>query len=205
MSISSEADISRAISQVFPSGNTDTVRHLRRTEALVIRVEEVTYLFSTDKSNVFFDLALRHPQGLSQVASKTLEVVGKDLIALAVTACHTDLTNEMWEAFLHGLTRLELISHRHYGEGGSQRVIDPFVSVFSRPSEGGQVCPNLRCLKLPMEVLIKDPSCTVLKRVLTERKACNVGLKWVGLSSDATEKDNGLVLETFQDLVYGVR
>ena len=56
-----------------------------------------------------------------------------------------------------------------------------------------------------MEVLTKDPSCTVLERVLTERKACNVGLKWVGLSSDATEKDNELVLGTFRDLVYGVR
>jgi hypothetical protein len=141
------------------------------------------------------------PQRLFHAASKTLETVGKDtIILLSVIAFSTDLTDEMWEAFLHGLPRLELISYRHRGEGENRGIINPFILVFSRLFEGRPVCPKLWCLKLPREALAQEPSCTVLKRALTEREACGMRLRLLGLSGGAREKDDMVMLEAFQGL-----
>jgi hypothetical protein len=204
-SIGREVDISGAISQLFPRNDTDTVRHLQGTKKLIIRVDQTAYSFSTDKSMFHFrDRTLHHPQGLSQAAFKTLEVVGKSsIVSLSIGACHSDPTTEMWEVFLHGLPQLRRINYQRYGDEGNRGAIDPFVLVFSRPFEGGPVCPKLYLLELPRKVLIQDPSSTVLKRALTERNACDVRLKLIELTGDMRRGDVS-VLKTFLDLVDNI-
>ena len=197
-------DISRAISQVFPRGDSDTVKYLRRAKLLDIRVDEDAYAFSTDTSHFSFgDWAQGHPQGLSQAASKTLEVFGTDSIislCMSITPCCIDLTDEIWETFLHALPQLARISYRRYGQEENRGVIDPFVLVLSRPFEGGPVCPKLQLLELPSEVLTREPSSTALKSALAGRNACGARLRWIGLSSGRPSEGDRLELEKFRGL-----
>jgi len=106
----------------------------------------------------------------------------------------------MWEVLLHGLPRLERIRYDHIGEEEGP-LANSFVLVFSRFFEGSPVCPLLQRLELPKGMLTQDASVTVLKCALAEREACGRRLKWIGLSCDATEVGDRLVLEPFRDLV----
>jgi hypothetical protein len=203
-SVGSEGDISRAVSQVFPRGNANTVTHIKKTtKSLVIDVEETTYTFSTEKSRISFkDWVLRRPQGLTHAGSKTMQVVGGvNITILSVSTEHATLTEGVWVAFLHGLPRLQLIKYQRYGEEEDRGVLDPFVLIFSIPFRGGPVCPRLIHLELPKGALTRDPSSTMLKRALTERKTCGRGLRFIGLSGDTKEQGDVAVLETFRDLV----
>jgi hypothetical protein len=188
---------------IFPRSNTDTLSHFQGTEALAVYVGDGTHPTPCDESA--FRLAyrtLRHPQEWPRSATKSSKVVGRDVVVLSVT-WDADLSDEMWEMFLRGLPRLERIKHRYYRIGEGSDFIDPFVVAFSRPFEGGPVCPQLQHLELPREVLTHGPSATLLKRALAKRDACGRRLKRMGLSDDPMDEDM-LVFEPFRDLVDDV-
>lgn len=204
VSLFREADPPRAISRVFLCSNTDTARHLQWAKGLLIRVEVPTHMFSTHKLACLFEDF--YPQGLSQAASKTLEVVGKDSMTfLCVSVHYINLTEEMWETFLHRLPQLERANYQRARGGRRPGVVNPFILVFSRPFEGGPVCPKLRRPELPKEVLTQDPSSAVLKCALVEREACDIRLRLIGVSHDPAEEGPLLGLETFQDFLDKVR
>jgi peptidoglycan hydrolase-like protein with peptidoglycan-binding domain len=185
---------------VFPRSTANTLQHFQGTEALTVRAGVGVCAPSSNES--MFRLSyrtIRHPQEWPWSTSKTFKVVGRDIVVSSAT-WRADLTDEMWEMFLRGLPRLERISHRHYRIGKGRDVIDPFVVAFSRPFEGGPVCPQLQHLELPREVLTHGSSATLLKRALAERDACGRRLKRLGLSDDPMDGDL-LVVEPFRDFV----
>src|ERR1700753_3056548 len=135
-------DVSEAISQALPRSNADVLRPFQRTRELTVNLDPFTSEFSAEKSTISCcHLPTRNSsQRLSRSIRKVLEIVGKDVIALSIEAQHVDLTGEMWESFLHGFPLLEQIRWRCVGVQKSD-VADPFVFAFSRPFEGGLVCP----------------------------------------------------------------
>ena len=106
----------------------------------------------------------------------------------------------MWEGILHRFLHLERIDYLFYEKAEDLDAIDPFVLVFSQPSERGFVCPRLQNLRLPKKVLSQGSSAALLKRTLEERGAHGMRLKWMGFSGETTD-DDWLLLEPFCDLV----
>ena len=201
-SIRPNASISETILQFFPRDNTDTFRRFHKAETLTICVQDQAYELATGDSIVrVIDLGLRGPHELSRSASKTLEVVGNDVIFLSITTLFADLDSGMWEVFLCGLPRLERISYQRRGEGGNQDAVDPFILAFFLSFEGEPICPELRRLGLPRGVLAQISSATSLKRLLMERAARGRRLKWLELSDHRTEECDRLLLESFLDVV----
>jgi len=197
-------DPSETISKTLPHCNIETIQHPRKPTALTVCLDyELT--FFTDNllirlQNWPFPLDV-DPRILPRFASKIVEVVSwTAIVSLVIKRQHVDPTEEMWEAFLHGLPRLERICYDLQLEK-EDSPIDPFLLVFSRPFEGGPVCPRLQHLELPWEVMTQDSSAAILGRTLAERDACGRRLKRIGLSGGATKGGNRLVLEPFRDLV----
>ena len=194
--------ISETIPRVFLRRDTDTFRRFQMAEALIVWIEGNAYEFSTDRSTIrVLDSGFRGPLELSLSASMTLEVVGRNILLLSITAEDADPETGMWEVFLHGLPRLKRVSYRHYGGEESWDVVDPFVLVFSRPFGGELVCPQLERLRLPKRVLTQDSSVTLLKRVLGERSARGRRLKQIEQIDCGMEDDDRLLLEPFRDVV----
>ena len=195
-------DVSEAISQALPRSNADVLRPFKRTRELTIHLDLFSSIFSTDKSIIrcWHWATGNSSQRLSRSIRKVLEIVGKAVIALSIEAQHVDLTGEMWESFLHGFPLLEQIRWRCVGVQKSG-VADPFVFAFSRPFEGELVCPQLMRLDLPKETLAQNQSAALLKRALTERKACGVRLESMGFGDEVTLPGDRLALEGFLDLV----
>jgi len=201
------ADLPEAISKTFPHRNIETIQRPRKSIALTVCLD-YELAFSTDNllvqlqnSDMLQDV---EPQVLARFASKVVEVVGcTAIVSLVIEWQNVDLAEEIWEAFLHGLPRLERICYDLQLEKEDDPV-DPFLLVFSRPFDGEPVCPWLQHLELPWEVLTQDSSVGILGRALTERDACGRRLKRLGLSGDTTEGDE-LVLEQFRDLVDEVQ
>jgi len=135
-----------------------------------------------------------------------VEVVGRDTVTSLDIQTRTSFPDGVWEVFSYELPQLERIRYDLREVEGGAHSLDPFVLVFSRPFEGGLVCPQLQHMELPWRVLTQDPSATVLKRALTERGACGRRLKRIGLSGDVeSERDKTVTLEPFRDLVGEVR
>ena len=197
-------DLSETISRVFPHRNVQTIQHFRKSTALTVHLDDHPQ-FLTNTLLVHFQgthFGLRRTQGLVRFASKIVEVVGGDtIISLDIEARREGPPNGMWEALLHGLSRLERICYNDKLGRRDRDLISSFILVFSRPFEGGPVCPKLRHLKLLRGVLTQHSSATVLKHALTERDACGRRLKRIGISGEATQMDNWLVLAPFRDLV----
>lgn len=203
ISDTSATDLSEAISQILPPQNVGTIQHLRESTELTVSLDW-GYLFSVENFLIRFKRDSWDRRTLPRFASKIVEVVGRDTItSLDIETWRTEIPDGTWDVFLHGLPRLERICYSRTKEGDGDSV-DPFILAFSRPFEGGPICPRLQHLKLPRVVLTQDSSTTVLKRALTERDAYGKRLKWIGLSGH-TEVDDGLVLEPFRDLVDEVR
>lgn len=199
-------DMSGTIPEILTHRNVETIQHFRRSRALSVHLN-IDSQFFTDNLLVYFRLQdmsmdVLDPQVLPRFASKIVDVIGMDtIISLDVETWYADLPNGMWEAFLHGLPRLERICYGHHAEGVGN-LADPFVLVFSQPFEGGLVCPLLQHLELPRVVLIQGSSAAILKSALAKRGACGRRLKRIGFSGDATKAaGGGLVLEPFRDLV----
>ena len=202
--------LSETISQVLSHRNVETLQHLRKSATLTIHLIGQPYL-SADNFHIHIRSARcasrfgwTQPQVVSDFASKIVEVVGGDAVtSLDIQTLFPYLLDGLWRTFLRGLPQLERI---RYGWGGG---VEPFLSVFSEPFEGGLLCPNLQHLELPRGVLTDGPSVALLRRALTERDACGRRLKRLGLSDDEmsklscdeTEVDDRLVLESFRDLV----
>ena len=204
-------DLLEAISQVLPHRNVQTPQHFRKSKSVAIRSGYRHFQFSADNLLVKFE----EPPGgfangvtphvLAQFASKIVEAVeGDTTTSLHMEAQGTDPPDEMWNALLHGFPRLERICYDQRGVEGGRAIVDPLVFVFSRPFEGGLVCPQLQQLELPKRILTEGASIVWLERALKERDACGRRLKRIGLSGNATE-DDWLVLEPFRHLVNGVQ
>ena len=208
--LSRDADPSDTISQILPHRRPGTIQHPRKPTHLTFCLH-FDLTFYTDTLLIQFPIAgttIRqvNPQAFTQFASKVVEVVGGDAIrSLTMRIRFSDLSDETWEAFVHGFPRLERIRYEllHYEfiwKEEDWNSTDPFLLVFSRPFEGGLVCPRLQHLELPWAVFAHGSSATVLKRALAERDACGRRLKWMGVTGDRTER-NKLDLEPFRDLV----
>jgi len=199
-------DPSDTISQVLPHRKTGAIQHSHKPTDLTVYLDS-DLIFYID--TLFIQLqdggsTVRqvNPQAFTQFASKVVEVVGRDVIvSLTMKIQFFDLSDEMWEAFVHGFPRLERIRYELRREEEDRNFTDPFLLVFSRPFEGGPVCPRLQHLELPWAVFTHDSSATVLKRALAERDACGRRLKRMGATGDRTEKNDKLVFEPFRDLV----
>jgi len=208
--LGADTDPAETISQALPRLKTGTVQHPRQSTDLAVCLGS-ELLFYTD--NLFIQLQNRRglvrqikPQAFTSFASKVVEVVRRDVIvSLSVTIQHVDPTDEMWEALLHGLPRLERIRYELERKKGDRNLIDPFILAFSRPFEEGPVCPQLQHLELPRVVLSQGPSDSVLICTLAKRDACGRRLKRIGLSGDTTEKGDRLVLDLFRALVDEIR
>ena len=200
-------DLSEAISQIIPRNSPGVLSQFQKTRELNIRLDTYSSTFSADKSIIrCWNWAPEYsPQALCRAMQQVLEVVGKDVVALSVDGRDANLTGEIWESFLHRLPGLERI--RWCGKAQNPGFVDPFISAFSRRFEGGLVCPRLTHLELSREMVIEDQSATLLKRTLTERNACGVRLKWMGLCDALIgwELYDEPVLEQFLDLVDEVR
>jgi len=202
------ADLSEILSQALPHRNVRSVQHFRKSTTLTVHLLNEPMLF-TDNLSVYFqgggDFRVRAagPRVLARLASKIVEIVGGDtIVSLSVATQGTGLPDGMWEALLHGLPRLERIYYDLQWAEGDWDFVDPFVSVFSQPYEGGPVCPQLLHLKLPGTMLLWGNSAMVLRRALKKRDGCGRRLKRIGPSGIVTE---GLVLEEFRDLVDEVQ
>ena len=204
------ADLSETISQVLPRRTVETIQRSRRSTALTIHLDTESHFF-TDTFFICFQnrgsLGSRgnralNLQVLPQLASKIVEVVGRDTItSLDLETWYKDLPYEMWEAFLHGLPRLERIRYDLLKGKAGMGLPDSFIFAFSRPFEDGLICPQLQDLELPSVVLAQHHSAAYLKGALAEREAHGRRLKRIGLSGDTTKVDDRLVLEPFRDLV----
>ena len=202
-------DLSETISQVLPHRNVQAIQHFRNSTALTIYLDDHPQFF-TDNLLVHFQKpygqepyfrSQRNPKNLARLASKIVEVIGGDtVISLNIEARGDGPPGGMWGALLHGLPWLERIRYHRKPGGGNQKFVHSFIPVFSRPSEGGSVCPWLQHLELPRALLTLD-SAAILKLALTERNARGGRLKRIGISDDATEVYDRLVLEQFRDLV----
>ena len=199
-----DTDPSETISQVLPHRKIGTIQHSRKPIDLTVCLGS-ELLFYTDHLSIRLQnrrglMRRVKPQAFTWFASKVVEVIKRDVIvSLAITIQYVDPTEEMWEVFLHGLPQLERICYELERKKGDQNLIDPFLSIFSRPFEGGPVCPQLQYLELPRVVLSEDSSAAVLKCALTKRDAYGRRLKRIGLSGDTREKGDRLVLEPFRD------
>ena len=197
-----DTDFSETISQILPHQNVGTVQYFHKSTELNVLFDSGC-TFSMGNCFVRFrneiPLSRIDPQALPRFASKIVEVAGRGTItSLDVGTRFTDPPDGMWEAFLHGLPLLERI--RYNLTGGDVDFVDSFVLVFSRPFEGGPVCPQLQHLELPGRVLTQDSSAAVLKSTLAERNVCGRRLKRIGFCG-YTEVDDRPVLEPFLDLV----
>lgn len=209
-SIDTDTDLSDAISQLFSCRSIETLQH-SRSNALTVRLDGV-YTFFTDQLFVrIFTLSCTRPrytpQALVRFASKIVEVVGRDNItSLSIQAWYASFPEGMWDVLLHGFPQLERIRYDLEMGAGDERFADPFVLVFSRPFEGGLVCPQLQRLELPQKVVSQHATATALKRALAERKARGKRLKRMGLSGDmkGEGRDGTVVLESFRGLVDDV-
>jgi len=201
-----DTDPSDTISQVLPHRKTGTIQHSPKLTDLTV-CSDPDLMFYTDTLLIQLQdgsgtMRRANPQALARFASKLVEVVGGDaIVSLTVRIRIVDPSDEMWEAFVHGFPRLERIRYELQRQEEDQNSTDPFLLVFSRPFEGGPVCPRLQHLELPWMVFTHDSSATVLKRALAERDACGKRLKRMGVTGDRTEKDDKLMLEPFLDLV----
>lgn len=212
------------ISQALLRRNVETTHHFRNSTTLTVYLYIEPQFFTNNlfvrfrnRSSGVLNPLKPNAQVLPRFASKILEVIGGDAVTSLdmVTRRHgADLPEGMWEAFLHGLPRLERICYSHSAkeDGGIEDgylyyrdFTDPFILVFSQQFEGGLVCPQLLHLELPAVILTQAVSATVLKRVLAERDACGRRLKRIGLSGGAAKVDDRLVLEPFRDLVDEAR
>ena len=209
--VDEDTELSEIIPQVLPHRNAQTIQHFRKSTTLTICLGPGPQ-FSTDNLLIHFlepHIRMgpqRNPQEWTQFVSKIVEAVGGDtVVSLNIESLEIDLPEGMWEALLHGLPRLERIycELTGWGEGGDP--VNSFILVFSRSFEGGLVCPQLQHLELPKEMLSQDSSVAILKHALVKRDACGRRLKGIGLSGDAVEMDDMLVLEPFRDLVDKVQ
>lgn len=196
-------DFSEAISQILPHQNIGTVQYFHKSTELNV-LFDTGCMFSVRNFFVRFRNGIPwgwiDRQAMPRFASKVVEVVGRGTItSLGVETQYPNPPGEMWEAFLHGLPRLERIRYNCTGRGVD--FVDSFVLVFSRPFEGGPVCPQLRHLELSAEVLTRGTSATVLNHALARRNACGRRLKRIRLCGDAANADDRLMLEPFLDLV----
>ena len=200
-----DTDLSETISRVLPHRNVQAIQHFRKSTALTVYLDDYPQFLTNNLLINFqgphFSLQ-RNLQGLARFASKIVEAVGGDtIISLDIVARGKGPPDGMWEVLLHGLPRLERICYRYEWGGRDQDLVNAFVLVFSRPFEGGPVCPLLQHLELPREVLAQDSSATVLKHALTERDTCGRRLKRIGISEEVTKVGDRLVLKQFRDLV----
>lgn len=204
-SIDTETDLSEAISQLFPPRDVGTLQR-PRSNSLTVRLDGVYTFFTDDLFVRIFTNDCANPrytpQALARFASKITEVVGTDAItSLGVQSWYASFPEGMWDAFLHGFPRLERIRYDLEMGVGDERFVDPFVSVFSRPFEGGPVCPQLQRLELPRGVVSQGASATALKRALVDRNARGKRLIRIEPSGDAKERDGAVTLESFRGLV----
>ena len=207
-SIDSDTELPDAISQLFSRRNIETLQR-PRSNALTVRLDGAYTFFTDDLFVRIFTYSCTRPrytpQALARFASKIVEVVGSDNItSLGVQAWYASFPEGMWDAFLRGFPCLERIRYNLEAGTGDDRFTDPFVSVFSRPFEGGPVCPQLRYLEIPQRVVSQSASATALKRVLEERNARGKRLKRMGISGDTREMDRPVSLESFRGLVDDV-
>ena len=201
-------DMPGTVSRVLPRQNAQTAQRFRKSTALTVYLGPDPHFFIDNllirfqESNLQFFRSPRDPQVLTRFASKIVEVIGGDtIISLNVETQGNGAPDGMWGALLHGLPHLERICYHHIEEDGDGPLVNSFVLVFSGLFGGSPVCPRLQRLELPKGVLTQDASVTALKCALTERDACGRRLKWIGLSGDATEADDRLILEPFRGLV----
>ena len=205
-----DIDLSETISRALPRRNVQSIQHFRKSTTLTICFFDGLRFYTDNVLFRFQELNMglgpqRNPLAWTQFASKIVEAVGGDAIAtLNIESWKMDLPDGMWEALLHGLPRLERISCDLTG-GEDGDPVNPFISVFSRPFEGGLVCPRLQYLGLTEELLTQDASVAALKRALTERDACGRRLKQIGLCGRTAKAGDMLVLEQFRDLVDEVQ
>jgi hypothetical protein len=207
-SIDVDIDLSEAISQLFSPRNIKSLQRCR-SNALTVRLDGLSTFFTDHLFVRIFSHGPTRPrytpQALARFASQVIEIVGSDNItSLGTESWFASFPEEMWNTFLHGFPWLERIRYDLEVGIGDERVTDPFVSVFSRPFEGGLVCPQLQHLELPREVLSRGVSSTILQRALAERNARGKRLKWIGFSGDWKEKDRALTLEAFRGVVDDV-
>ena len=202
------SNMCEAISQILPHDNPGVLSQFQKARELAVGLYRCSSTFSTDKATIrrWHWTPEYSPQVACRVIQKVLEVVEKDVVVLSIVAQNFNLSGA-WESILHELPRLEQIRWWFFGERKNPGVADPFIYAFSLPFEGGLVCPRLTHLELSREVVLQDQSATLLKRTLTERNACGLRLKWMGLIDEIT----GLkiydtpMLEQFRDLVDEVR
>ena len=102
---------------------------------------------------------------------------------------------------MHGLPRLERLWYGLMREEKDRGLVNPFVLVFSRPFEGGLVCPRLQHLKLPRVVLTHDASAVCLKRALSERDARGRRLKRIGPSGFMIQAGDWPAIEPLREFV----
>ena len=171
---STNPDLTDIISQTLPQRSVRTIQHCRKSTRLSLHLLSMPF-FSTDKLSFCFtgtgdrsQVYQVEPRVLVRFASKIVEVVGGEtIISLEIVAREIDPPDRVWEELLHGLPRLERLWYGLTREEGDQDLVNPFVSVFSQPFEGGPVFPWLQHLKLPRVVLTQDASAMCLKRALT--------------------------------------
>ena len=139
------------------------------------------------------------PRAWLRLAPGITEAVWRNTISsFAIQMPYVDLAEEILKGFLYGLPQLERVDYCPLWMRGGRDSIDPFLSVFSQPFEGGPVCPRLQDLRLDWEVLTLFSSTMVLRHTLEERDARGMRLRRIGLLSGW---HNGLLLEPFRDLV----
>jgi len=94
--------------------NVETIQHFRRSMALTVCLDSNPQFFTDNLLVCFRHLDIRGPQFLPRFASKIVGVFGMDtIVSLDIEIWFADLPDGMWEAFLHGLPRLERISYGH--------------------------------------------------------------------------------------------
>lgn len=173
-------------SQVIPY-NTDTFQHLRGSRALTFLFGDGISAFSADK----FSLCIDEGGYSAELLRLSSEAVRRDtVISLSLRTFSFPLDYDDWGTLLCGFPRLERIKY-HLSRGFPGHT-DPFISVFSQPSEGGPAWPELQYLELSREVLISKSSARLLERSLEKRKAHGAWLMRIGFFGKETEEDDTL-------------
>ena len=139
------------------------------------------------------------PRAWLRLAPGITEAVWRNTISsFAIRLPYVDLAEGILKGFLYGLPQLERIDYYPLGVWGDRDSIDPFLSVFSQPFEGGPVCPRLRELRLSWGVLTLFSSVMVLRHAMEERDVRGMRLRRIGFIKDWGDE---FLLEPFRNFV----
>ena len=207
-SIDTGTDLSEAVSQLLPRRDIGTFRH-RSSNTLTVRSDGIYTFFTGGLFVRIFTHGCTRPrytpQALVRFASRITEIVGRDNItSLSIQAWSASFPEGMWDTLLRGFPQLERIRYDLEMGMMDERFADPFASAFSRPFEGGPVCPQLQHLELPQRLMSQGASATVLKLALAERDARGKRLKRIGLSGDKKVRGGAAALEQYRGFVDDV-